>query len=57
MGGVTEDEGRLEICDDGQWFTVCDEHWNLNNSAVVCREIGLNPIGILIIMILIKVTT
>ena len=39
MGGVTEDEGRLEICDDGQWFTVCDEHWNLNNSAVVCREI------------------
>ena len=41
------DEGRLEICDDGQWLTVCHEHWNLNNSAVVCREIGLDPNGII----------
>ncbi|XP_072024719.1 scavenger receptor cysteine-rich domain-containing protein DMBT1-like [Amphiura filiformis] len=40
VGGPSELEGRLEIHHSGQWGTVCDDGWSMDNSNVVCRQLG-----------------
>lgn len=39
-GGVHLNGGRIEVCVNGQWGTVCDDGWNVNNSKVVCKQLG-----------------
>ncbi len=42
VGGSTANEGRVELCYDNQWSTVCDDGWDNIDASVACRQAGFS---------------
>lgn len=45
VDGATAFEGRLEICINGTWGTVCNDEFDTTAAMVVCRQLGVQESG------------
>ena len=48
IGGSVSSEGRVEVCYNDEWGTICDERWTATDAAVACKRAGFSPLGIYI---------
>ena len=54
IGGTASNEGRVEICINQAWGSVCystsryswRNSWDNNDAKVVCRQLGYQELGI-----------
>ena len=41
-GGTSASEGRVEICNNHAWGTVCDDLWGTPDANVACGQLGFS---------------
>ena len=46
VDGSGPHEGRVEVCINEAWGTVCSNGWSNTDANVVCKQLGHLPIGL-----------
>ena len=45
VNGNSPNEGRVEVCNEDGWGTVCDNLWTQEDANVACRQAGFSRFG------------
>ena len=45
-GAEAENRGRIEVCYNHVWGTVCDNFWSFVEANVVCSQLGFQRQGV-----------
>ena len=45
MNGTSSTEGRVEVCYNGTYETVCDDFWDELEARVVCNQLNFTSPG------------
>ena len=43
VNGSDSNEGRVEVCLQGDWGAVYESSWDRRDARVVCRQLGYQP--------------